>query len=65
MREVWDLMCVLVVDSAWSSSHRPVFVVLLAVVVNAPAEVEDVEMYSVAVTTSSWSNFLNVYKSNQ
>lgn len=58
-------MCVLVVDSAWSSSHRPVFVVLLAVVVNAPAEVEDVEMYSVAVTTSSWSNFLNVYKSNQ
>ena len=50
----------LVVESAWSSSHRPVFVVLLAVVVKAPAEVEDTEMYSVAVLTSSCSNFLNV-----
>jgi hypothetical protein len=55
-------MCVLVVESAWSSSHRPVFVVLLAVVVKVPAEVEDTEMYSVAVLTSSWSSFLNVCK---
>ena len=50
------------VESAWSSSHRPVFVVLLAVVVKVPAEVEDTEMYSVAVLTSSWSSFLNVCK---
>ena len=50
------------VESAWSSSHRPVFVVLLAVVVKVPAEVEDTEMYSVAVLTSSCSSFLKVCK---
>ena len=38
------LILPLVADKAWSSSHRPDFVDLLAFVVNAPAEVEEEEM---------------------
>jgi hypothetical protein len=40
----WALILPLVADKAWSSSHRPDFVVLLAVVVKVPAEVDELEM---------------------